>query len=169
MGNNELGTNYGPVGVIEVFEATGERIVKLDQGAVSDALGGESVYMVEPALYEIARKITEGFKQYDAERFEPVKSTFISPITGQEVQNGVTVPVYLLRGLEAFMDAAGRTAPLADKARELFLSGRASERWVKVAKPWQIGAAFANPTVGCSLTLTDDGYAAALVEAPSWV
>lgn len=157
MGNDMQKQNYGTVGFV------GED----GKPVLSEMLiEGTKLYSVEPALYEIVARIVEAFKQHDAERFEPVPTTV--RLQGMEFENSVGVSVLDLRNLEAFMDAAGRTAPLADKAEELFLSGRASERWVMVAKPWQIGAAFANPSVGCSLTVTDDGYSACLVEAPSW-
>lgn len=157
MGNVANEFYQGPVGRID---AEGNPVI------TGSVIEGQQLWTVEPELYEIGRKITEDLKQYDAERFEPVPTSYVRD--GVIYENKMMVPVLLLRELEAFMDAAGRTAPLADKAQELFLSGRASERWVRVAKDWQIGAAFANPTVGCSLTVTDEGYSACLVEAPSW-
>lgn len=166
MGNEQTGNNQGPIGIVGINEETGERFVTVDQTVASVAMGGEPLYMAEVPLYAIAARIVERFKQYDAERFEPVKAEVV--VGGVTMQNGVSVLVSDLRELEAFMDAAGRTTPLADKAQELYLSGRADERWIKVAKPWQVGAAFANPSVGCTLQLTSDGYCAALVESPSW-
>ena len=163
MGNNEAGTNYGPIGKVVQDEETGVFSAEVSQSAEL-LMAGQPIYTVEPELYAIAAGITEAFKAYDAERFEPVKTTYKSPISGLEVENAVTVSVRLLRELEAFMDAAERTSPLADRAQELYLSGRADERWIKVAQPWQIGAAFANPTVACILHLTKDGYAAALAD-----
>lgn len=157
MGNDVQKQNYGPVGFV------GEDGKPVLSGMLIE---GTQLYAVEPELYGIAARIVEAFKRHDAERFEPVPT--IVRLQGMEFANSVGVSVLDLRNLEAFMDAAGRTAPLADKAEELFLSGRASERWIMVAKDWQVGAAFANPSVGCTLQLTEDGYSAALVEAPSW-
>lgn len=151
MGNNEAGTNYGPIGSVVVDDASGVRSVVVDQIQAASFLGGEQVYAVEPELYELTKDLVEEFKAEQAKRYEP------------SIDDDVfIVRVGQMRAIERFMDAAGRTSPLADRAQELYLSGRADERWIKVAQPWQIGAAFANPTVACILHLTKDGYAAAL-------
>lgn len=161
MGEHETGINYGPVGYVN---SEGE--VQLN----ADVTPGQFLYVVEPELYAVASRIVGAFKAADSERFEPFKNTYIDGYSGTEQENQVMVSVRDLRAMERFFDETGRSSPVADKAQELYLSGRADQRWVKVAKPWQIGAALANGDVACILHLTETGYAAALasVDSASW-
>lgn len=161
MGEQEPGINHGPVGYVN-----SEGDVQLN----ADVLPGQFLYVVEPELYSAAGRIVESFKAADAMRFEPFKNTYHEPSSGTEQENAVMVSVRDLRAMERFFDETGRSSPVADKALELYMSGRADQRWIKAAKPWQIGAALANADVSCILHLTETGYAAALasVDAASW-
>ena len=155
MGNNESRVYQGPVGYVG---EGGQPVLTQEQ------VEGMQLYPMDPDLWGVAAAIVADFKRYDGERFAPVPDTY--EYGGQQVPNAVTVLVSNMRALEAIVDLAGRSEPLADFAQMLWDTGRVEDpRWLEVAKPWMVRAAYYNPTTVCSVVLTKTGYAATLADS----
>lgn len=56
-------------------------------------------------LLDVTANIHKDFAEYNAIRYEPLTETYISPSTGKQEENGVTVRVRLLNELGAALEA----------------------------------------------------------------